>query len=268
MSRCVLFIGHGTTRPAGRAEFFELVRQVSARLRMGSMSGGEAHGRVSVRHAFLEFAEPTIAQAIEDAVTSGIRELLLVPVFLFAARHLKHDIPQQLRALGEQLRDVSVHSTAAVGDCDGLLDAAYARLQAAGFTRGTDGTVVLVARGNHDPQAQAAFEAVARRLQGRFAIPKLAWAYLSGTGVPLEMVLARLSHAGERTFWILPYLWFQGFLTETLAERVRRAVDFAGVGAAARIRIAAHLGVHPRAVEAVAQSIAPFVGLQPSQPVQ
>ncbi|GMA50639.1 hypothetical protein GCM10025857_19960 [Alicyclobacillus contaminans] len=183
--------------------------------------------------------------------------MLLVPIFLFAAGHLKRDIPHELASAQGLLDGVAVRMTPPLGHQDALLDVAYERLEQTGFTRHASGTVVFVGRGSRDEQAQAMFETIARRAQERYGIRRLETAYLAGTGVMLETVLARVVADGERSIWVWPYLWFQGYLTRTLPERVERGLAQAGVAeTSVQTRISRPLGVHPGVVELVGEMVA------------
>ena len=47
----------------------------------------------AVATAFLELAEPSIPQAIDDAVKAGATRLTIMPYFLSAGRHVEEDVP-------------------------------------------------------------------------------------------------------------------------------------------------------------------------------
>lgn len=48
------------------------------------------------RVAYMELASPTLEEEVEKAVTEGIREIRVVPLFLAAGRHLRKDVPAML----------------------------------------------------------------------------------------------------------------------------------------------------------------------------
>lgn len=48
---------------------------------------------MDVRPAYLEMSEPTIPDAIDDAVAGGATELRLVPFFLHLGNHVRRDLP-------------------------------------------------------------------------------------------------------------------------------------------------------------------------------
>ena len=81
----LLLVGHGTRDPGGVAELIKLADLVDSRL-----------PDVAVRLGCLEFAQPTIQEALSLLIAKGVDSLVVVPVLLFAAGHAKHDIPQAI----------------------------------------------------------------------------------------------------------------------------------------------------------------------------
>src|SRR5436190_669000 len=80
--RGLLLVGHGTRDAEGLAEFASLARLVMERL-----------PEFAVEPCFLELAEPDIPTAVHRLMASGIRQLTVAPLLLFAAGHAKRDIP-------------------------------------------------------------------------------------------------------------------------------------------------------------------------------
>ena len=48
------------------------------------------------QEAFLELAEPTLAQAVEKLAAQGARRIVVAPYFLVMGVHLKNDLPRLL----------------------------------------------------------------------------------------------------------------------------------------------------------------------------
>jgi sirohydrochlorin cobaltochelatase len=68
----VLLVGHGTRSKQGQSQFLSLAEQVRQRLNR------------PLEPAFLELAEPTIEQAVEQLVASRVDRLIVMPLLLFA----------------------------------------------------------------------------------------------------------------------------------------------------------------------------------------
>ena len=99
----IVIAGHGSRDPEGVREFERLVQLVQER----------ARGR-RVNHGFLEFARPTIDEAIRANIAAGARQVAVVPGVLLAATHAKNDIPSEVLALRREFPETKVHYGAAL----------------------------------------------------------------------------------------------------------------------------------------------------------
>src|SRR3954454_17575598 len=83
----VLLVGHGTRSATGIRQFFDIVERAAKVL-----------APVAVEPAFLELSQPDIDTAIGRLAMRGIERLVTLPLLLFAAEHVKQDIPHQVGA--------------------------------------------------------------------------------------------------------------------------------------------------------------------------
>lgn len=83
--RALLVVAHGSRREASNDE----VRQLTDNLR--KMASDEF---AKVECAFLELAEPSIPDGIDCCVGEGATEVVILPYFLSAGRHVVTDIPE------------------------------------------------------------------------------------------------------------------------------------------------------------------------------
>ena len=85
--KALLVVAHGSRRQESNDE----VRQLTARLQgMASANYGD------VRCAFLELAEPLIPDGIAQCIAQGATEVVVLPYFLSAGRHVAKDIPDEV----------------------------------------------------------------------------------------------------------------------------------------------------------------------------
>src|SRR5260370_29254252 len=80
MTPAILIAGHGSRDPDGIAEFLDLARHFR-----------KHRPEVPVEIAFLEFARPTIQEAIDRLVHEGAPTIVLFPRVRMAAREAKND---------------------------------------------------------------------------------------------------------------------------------------------------------------------------------
>jgi sirohydrochlorin ferrochelatase len=82
--RALLLVAHGSRRSASNNEVRELAEQLRAQ-------AGPEFGHVSC--AFLELADPLIPAGLEACQLAGAKEVVVLPYFLSAGRHVAEDIP-------------------------------------------------------------------------------------------------------------------------------------------------------------------------------
>ena len=105
----LVIAGHGSRDANGTREFEEALMLLKQR----------QPDRI-ITHGFLEFATPTIDEALRENVRMGSRKIVMVPGILFAASHGKNDMPcgvteREARISGSRipLRWTDGHSSAA-----------------------------------------------------------------------------------------------------------------------------------------------------------
>ena len=91
------------------------------------------------RTAFLELADPTLADAVADLAAHGMRRVLVTPYFLTKGRHLTEDLPRLMAAVRTAHPALIVEASPPLDghpDLAGIL-ADRARALAAGDPNGT-----------------------------------------------------------------------------------------------------------------------------------
>lgn len=85
--RSLLLVAHGSRREASNEEVRNLATELAER-------AGSRFGHVGC--AFLEITEPSISAGVEAAVQAGADEIVVLPYFLSAGRHVAEDIPAEV----------------------------------------------------------------------------------------------------------------------------------------------------------------------------
>jgi sirohydrochlorin cobaltochelatase len=244
----VLICGHGSRDPQAAAEFEALARAVAARL-----------PAYATRHAFLEFARPTIAEGLDALRGLGVRRILALPALLFAAGHVKNDIPSVLNEYAARHPEVELRYGRALGHDPKLLRAAGDRIRAAiaaaddgeGAVPLTDTLLLTVGRGASDPDANADMAKLGRLLWEGLG---LGWGEVAYSGLTFPLVapaLARVQALGFRRIVVFPYFLFTG----VLVGRVEAAAEAARTPDGPQIAIARYLGDHPLVLATVLERL-------------
>ena len=100
MLSAYLVVAHGSREPSSARDFFDFLD------RLRPFCPGRA-----VRGAFLELSRPAVAEAIEGCISEGIRQIFVVPLMLFAGRHVREDIPRAIEEAKAKHPDVDFHYT-------------------------------------------------------------------------------------------------------------------------------------------------------------
>jgi sirohydrochlorin cobaltochelatase len=117
MKKCVLIISHGSREKSANVEFKRLVQKYRTR-----------HPDWKVSHAFLELAHPSIPEALEVLAMKS-DEVSVLPLFLFAARHVKKHIPEILKTFRKKYPKIKVKLAKPLGSDSKLLAILDQRVQ-------------------------------------------------------------------------------------------------------------------------------------------
>ena len=236
----VMICGHGSRDDAAISEFNKLSGHLKARLPDFDVESG-----------FLEFALPVIRTGLEKLKARGAGRIVCLPGMLFAAGHVKNDLPSEVNEFGAENPAIEMLYGRDLAIDARLLDAARDRIEAAerASTRKIprqDTLLMVVGRGTNDPDANSNVAKVARMLWEGMGF---GWAEVSFSGVARPLVDAGLAQAvklGFRRIIVFPYFLFTGIL-------VRRIYDWADQAAAldpnVEIVKASYLNDHAKVID-------------------
>lgn len=205
-----LVVGHGSRRERSNEQVRELAVGLEERL------------CVPVDVAFLELAEPTIQESIAG-LTPTASEITLVPLSLFAASHVKNDIPLAVQRARSRYPSLTLHTGAHLGIHPALIDLLDDRAAAVEATLNIeremdDVVVVLCARGSSDPDANADVHKLARLLYEGRAFNRVESAFIGVTEPLLDETLHTVTKLRPDAVVVLPYMLGDGVLTQRIRD--------------------------------------------------
>jgi sirohydrochlorin cobaltochelatase len=101
--RGILVIGHGSRSKEAKEAFYQIVEQLKESM------NSEAEG------CFMEISEPFIPETIEKMYNRGVREITVLPYFLFNGIHIKEDIPEILNSTKAKYSDLTITMAKPIG---------------------------------------------------------------------------------------------------------------------------------------------------------
>ncbi len=110
--KSLLLVAHGSRRTASNDE----VRALTERLRTSNTAFEH------IACAFLELAEPSIPDGLRQAVGAGADEIVVLPYFLSAGRHVVTDIPAEVDQVRAEYPHVTMRIAPYLGAAGGIVE--------------------------------------------------------------------------------------------------------------------------------------------------
>ena len=242
----VLLCGHGSRDPDAIGEFETAATALRRRLAPQDFATG-----------YLEFARPTIQQGLADLVSRGARRILAVPGMLFAATHVKNDLPWEMNSFMAANPGIEVRLGRDLAIDPKLLAAAAERIAAAAPEDRQDAVLVVVGRGTNDPDANSNIAKITRMLWEGMGFGWAETAY-SGVAHPrVDAALDRAARLGFRRIVVFPYFLFTGVLVKRIYAQTD---DAAARFPAIEFVKASYLCDHSLVIDAFLERVAEFAG--------
>jgi sirohydrochlorin cobaltochelatase len=250
----VLLCGHGSRDPDAIGEFEEAAAELRRRLAPRDFATG-----------YLEFARPTIQEGLGDLVARGARRILAVPGMLFAASHVKNDLPWEMNSFMAGSPGIEVKLGRDLAIDPKLLAAAADRIAAVAPDNRDDSVLVVVGRGTNDPDANSNIAKITRMLWEGMGFGWGETAY-SGVAHPrVDAALDRAARLGFRRIVVFPYFLFTGVLVKRIyAQTDAVAASFRNIDFVK----APYLRDHPLVIDAFVERVAEIDGGQPNMNCQ
>ncbi|NMQ30199.1 sirohydrochlorin chelatase [Candidatus Accumulibacter phosphatis] len=216
-STTVLLAAHGSRHPDGNDEIRRFAGEWQKR-----------HPAWRIEVCFIEHADVLLADGLQRAA-HGARQVLVVPLILNAAGHVKMELPAAMDAARAAYPQVSFHCARHLGmgrEIFAVLQGQLARLMKSLAMPDPQTTgVVLLGRGSSDAGANGELAKLARWLFEDNEHELVDLAFTGVTWPRLETVVQRQVRLGMTQIAIVPVYLFNGVLIERInaqAERLRQ----------------------------------------------
>ncbi|BAB05215.1 sirohydrochlorin chelatase [Halalkalibacterium halodurans] len=215
----IVYIGHGSRVEEGNEQLRAFVKKAIERKR-----------DIPIQTiGFIELAEPSIEEAIDECVAMGATDIAIVPVLLLAAGHAKVDIPQEIERAEKKYPEVSFSYGRPFGVETVIVDVLKQRLEAVGlkhvnglpaYDDREEATILLVGRGSSDPDANSDLVKISRLLWEHVPVMEVEVCFLAATRPSLDEGLEKVIRLAGKKVYLLPYLLFSGVLMNSLQAKV------------------------------------------------
>lgn len=212
--RPLLMIGHGSRNAQGRQallDFAQAYQQLDASR--------------PVVPCFLELTEPSILDGVNYCVEQGYTELSALPILLFAARHNKFDVTNELDRARQFHPQIKFHYGRHFGINPRIWELWQARLQELdqpsynpdNIPR-SETVLLFVGRGSSDPDANGDVYKMARMLWEGSGYQTVETCFIGITHPRLEEGFRRARLYQPKRIIVLPYFLFTGVLMNKIFD--------------------------------------------------
>ncbi len=233
----VLLVGHGSREQSGNDEFLKFCDAITPRL-----------GPERIETCFIELTTPLVPESLDRCVALGARRVIVLPVILLAAGHVKVELPHELDEAKERHPGVEFLYGRHIGLDPLVIEVMRERL--AEVERETEWppeetAILVVGRGSSDPDANSELYKLARLVWESRRYPWAESCFIGVTSPSLPEGLARCARLGARRIIAVPYFLFTG----VLIPRIHRIVgEFMAAHAGIEVRVSDYLNGHPKLI--------------------
>ncbi len=213
----ILICGHGSRNKLAITEFQELTKLIQKR-----------YPSILVEFGFLEFAKPSLVDALDKLRKHSIKKIIAIPAMLFAAGHVKNDIPSLLINYSSKTgieiiygRELGINNLMISAACERVKDV----FKKNNTLKPEESLLVVVGRGSSDPDANSNVSKITRMIVEGIG---LGWGETVFSGVTFPLVESGLKNVvrlGYKNIIIFPYFLFSG----VLVTRIKRQSDLVAI---------------------------------------
>lgn len=237
--RPLLMVGHGSRDADGRQRLLDFATTYQ------SLDASRP-----VIPCFLELTEPSIQAGVDQCVEMGYTDLSVLPILLFAARHNKFDVTNELDRARQRHPQIRFHYGRHFGITPAMLDLWRTRLDLLdtpafnphGIER-QDTVLLFVGRGSSDPDANGDVYKLARMLWEGSGYHTVEICFIGITHPRLEAGFQRARLYQPKRIIVLPYFMFTGVLVKKI---INIAADQQAQFPQMDLTCLPEMGIHPQ----------------------
>ena len=212
----ILLVGHGSRAKAGNAEVEEFACQWKKR-----------NPTWKIEVCYIEYADVLLDAGLEKAAKGCTsKRVVIVPLILNAAGHVKMEVPIAIDQARDRFPDVEFILTPHLGANQEVLKLLNRRLKSENhklsFPDPKTTGVILLGRGSSDKVANGEVAKMARWILEENENELVEVAFTGVTFPRLETVVQRMEVLGMMQVIVLPYYLFNGRLIQRIESQIER----------------------------------------------
>ncbi|MCL6434299.1 MAG: sirohydrochlorin chelatase [Leptolyngbyaceae cyanobacterium HOT.MB2.61] len=239
LHRPLLLIGHGTRDAEGRQSLVDFAAAYH-----------QLDPSRPVLPCFLELTGPTIQEGVDQCVEQGYTDLSVLPILLFAARHNKFDVTNELDRARKRHPQVTFHYGRHFGIAPGIVELWRSRLAELDRPEHNpheisreDTVLLFVGRGSSDPDANGDVFKLSRILWEGSGYHTVETCFIGITHPRLEEGFRRARLYQPRRIVVLPYFLFTGLLVKKIFDiSAQQRLQYPDI----EIACLPEMGLHPQ----------------------
>ncbi len=206
----ICIAGHGSRDQDGIKEFLTLSQKFK-----------EREPKRIVECGFLEFAKPTITEAISKCAHDGIDNIVVLPGVLMAAGHAKNDMPSEVLQANKDYPNLNIQYGRPLDIHPKVLKVCSKRIESAeqpsskNISR-EETLLITVGRGRSDPDANSNIAKINRMLWEGMGFGWSETCFIGVTQPLLADCLEKATLLGYKRIVVFPFFLFTGILVKKI----------------------------------------------------
>ncbi len=203
-SYALCLLGHGSRDPEGIEEFLILWQKLRERKFCQITEAG-----------FLEFAKPTVAEALSTCQSNGIKNIIILPSILFSGEHTQRDIPDTIRKVFRDHPEINLIFSEPLGTQTEIMEVCQVRIKEGeklsqkSILR-SETLLMIVGHGSRDTDFNSQAEKNLSRLGEKLGFGKTIICFAGTSQHSLEDMQEKFDPQGFHRVVLLPFFLFTG----------------------------------------------------------
>uniref|UniRef100_UPI0040482018 sirohydrochlorin chelatase n=1 Tax=Aliarcobacter sp. TaxID=2321116 RepID=UPI0040482018 len=107
----LIIVAHGSKLKSSNDEVISIVNKIKQNIE---------NDELLVFYSFLELTEPSIFISINKAIAENCKKIKIFPYFLAAGKHVKEDIPCEIKKFKKKYPEIEFVLLPHIGECKGI----------------------------------------------------------------------------------------------------------------------------------------------------